>query len=85
MKNITITITSLLLIGFLLSCEDDNDNVNKQANTGDIRSFVEENMKTYYFWNEDIPKQSMITEPTDYFYSILNKDYDHWSFITDVV
>ncbi len=83
MKNITITITTLLLIGFLLSCEDDIDNVNKQTNTGDIRRFVEENMKAYYFWNEDIPKQSMIADPTEYFNSILNKNYDHWSFITD--
>lgn len=67
----------------IISCNDDNET--HPSETIEVIKFINDGMKEIYLWNSSMPKLSYNQEsdPEAYFYSLLNKTYDKWSYITD--
>jgi C-terminal processing protease CtpA/Prc len=67
------------------SCKDDNDDETIPSETIAVNKFINDGMKQIYLWNTSMPIISYTHESDSeaYFYKLLNKTYDRWSYITD--
>jgi carboxyl-terminal processing protease len=72
---------ALAIAASTISCEKDHPKTETQK----VNEFIKEKMELYYYWNNQMPSTDITkeTDPEAYFYSLLNKQYDKWSFISD--
>lgn len=84
MKNLTTTILFALFLSFLVGCNDDNDE-SPSSNNREVNTWIYDQMKTYYYWEDYIPKNvNYKSDPEDFFSSILYSDEDRFSWIQNV-
>ena len=93
MKRILYYILSgTLLICFIYGCKKDpvEDPVEEPVvippETIETNNWINENMSLYYFWNDYLPTEidpAKEIDPEAYFYKLLYKEKDYWSYITN--
>jgi C-terminal processing protease CtpA/Prc len=76
----------LPLVVLMASCRDDDDEAKRNANNPNyyVNSWIYDNMKTYYLWEEHIPAGADKTlAPAEYFGSLLYREQDRFSWIQE--
>lgn len=85
-KKHLIQLSLILLISQIIfnSCSENEKNLPPRKVLS-INKFIDDYMSLTYFWNSEMPKISYRNEPDseEYFYKLLKKPDDRWSFITD--
>lgn len=87
MKKIIIPFIIVLLFPLLSqSCKKKEETNIPLSETALINKWIYDNLELYYLWNNNITPgidYKMETDPEKYFYKLLYKKEDKWSYITD--
>lgn len=70
----------LLIIPFLISCEDDKRHIGSEDS---IYIFIDEVMHSFYLWNEEVPALDIFnySHPSDLLEDLKYKPLDKWSYM----
>jgi hypothetical protein len=89
---IKILLMMLSALFLVYSCSDDDDDIEVDNDDEeiaqdiiDVNFWINEKMELYYLWEDQMPDIDFEQEedPEEYFYKLIYKEKDKWSWITD--
>lgn len=84
MKKLLI-LFSLTFAFIVVGCDDDDDSTTPSQQNTNTNSWILDQMKTYYYWEDYIPaKPNLRSKPEDFFKSLLYTSEDRYSWIQNI-